>query len=68
MDIKNKLTVTRGEERGGNGGKVGDGASQGTCIKWTKTTGWGLTVGAGVWGSAGESNTEKCGTNMIELQ
>ena len=44
MEIKNKLTVTKGE--GNNRGKKGKG-HQGTCVKdpWTKTTeGEGLNV------------------------
>ena len=47
MEIKNKLTVTRGEREGTNGGK-GEGASQGTFVKdpWTKTMGEG---GSGGW-------------------
>ena len=42
MEIKNKLTVIRGEMGGDNGGKKGKG--QGTCIKdpWTKTKGRGV--------------------------
>ena len=41
MEIKNKLTVTRGEGGGDQQGKEGEGSSQETCIKdpWTKTTG-----------------------------
>ena len=37
VEIKNKLTVTRGEDGGDNGGKMGKGPP-GTCIKitWTK--------------------------------
>ena len=47
MEIKNKLTVSRGD--GNNGAKKGKGC-QGTHIKdpWTKLTGQGLTVGGGV--------------------
>ena len=42
METKNKLTVTRREEEGDNGGKKRKG-HQGTCIKdpWAWTTGWG---------------------------
>ena len=42
MEIKNKLTVTRGEEKGGQPGKKGKG-HQGTCIRnpWTKAMGDG---------------------------
>ena len=44
MEIKNKLTVTRGERGGGYRGKEGEGSSQGTGIKdpQTKTMGWGM--------------------------
>ena len=49
MEIKNKLTETRGEVKGISG-KKGKG-HQGTCIKdpWTKPT-WegGLNVGGGI--------------------
>ena len=40
MEIKNKLTVTRGERGGGKGGKKGKGCP-GTCTKdpWTKPKG-----------------------------
>ena len=46
MEIKNKLTVIRGEVGGDNGGKRGKGC-QGTCIKdtWTKLNGVGSRVG-----------------------
>ena len=66
MEVKNKLTVTRGEVGGNNGGKQGKGHQE-TCIKdpWTWTTGWGLTVGAG---QVGKSNGEKIGTTVIEKQ
>ena len=39
MEIKNKLTVTRGEEGGEYQGKEGKGSSQGAFIKdpWAKT-------------------------------
>ena len=45
MEIKNKLTVTKGVGRGGKWVKKGKG-HQGTCIKdpWTKT------MGGGLWG------------------
>ena len=49
MEIKNKLTVTRGEQSGNNGAKKGK-SHQGTCIKepWIKTPGrGGLNVGGG---------------------
>lgn len=44
---KNRLTTTRG----GGGREEREGSSSGTCMKdpWTRTTGWGLTVGAGDW-------------------
>ena len=37
MEIKNKQPVTREEGQGNNGGKEGEGSSQGTCIKDTRT-------------------------------
>ena len=53
MEVKNKLTVTRGEERGDNGGKKGKGC-QGTCIK---THGQSQQGGGGIecgrWGWVG---------------
>ena len=66
IEIKNKLTVTRGE-RGGLWGK-GKG-HQGTCIKdtWTKPKGVGLRVGGedgGVEGSSGG----KMETTVLEQQ
>ena len=53
MEIKNKLTVTRGCEERGNGGKKGK-CHQGTCIKdlWTKPK-WGMNEG-GRWGWVGQ--------------
>ena len=47
MEIKNKLTVTRGMGEGNNGGKKGKG--QVTSIKdpWTRTTGEGLNIRSG---------------------
>ena len=64
IEIKNKLTVTRG--RGGNGGKKGKG-HQGTCIKdpWTKPKGEGLRVGGG--GRAG-SGGGKMETTVLQQQ
>ena len=57
IEIKNKLTVTRGEAGGDNRRKKGK-ACSGTCIKdpWTKTTGWraGLNVGGRVWVGQGK--------------
>ena len=65
MEIKNKITVTRGEWGGDTRGKKGKG--QGTCMKdpWTWTTGWGWTVGAGV-GRNGGGQRGKIGTTVIE--
>ena len=62
MQIKNKLTVTRGEEEEGNG--VMKRKSQGACIKdtWAKSM-WG-SIECGRWGKVGwervmvESNEE----------
>ena len=63
MEIKNKLTVTRGERDSGE--KQGKG-HQGTCIKdtWTKPKGVGLRVGGGDgwgrgawWGENGDNCT-----------
>ena len=52
MEIKNKLTLTRGEVGEDNGGKRGKGC-QGTCIKdtWTKLK-WGR-IEDGRWGWLG---------------
>ena len=46
MEIRNKVTVTRGKGRGGNREEKGNGHS-GTCIKdtWTKPNGVRLMVG-----------------------
>ena len=67
MEIKNKLTVTRGERERGNRGKKGK-SCQGTCIKdpWTKPT-WegGLNVGGGIEQGGGELWGEM-GTTVIE--
>ena len=48
IEIKNKLTVTRGKWGGDNGGKKGN-RGQGTCTKdpWTKPRGLGLSVEGG---------------------
>ena len=49
---------------GGEGGKEGEGSSQGTCINdpWKWTTGWGFTgEGMGQWRVMG-----KIGTTVIE--
>ena len=64
IEIKNKLTVTRGDGEGIMGGK--EKVHQGTCIKdtWTKPKGVGSRVGGGVgwgggpwWGENGNSCT-----------
>ena len=62
-----KKCLTEGVE--GQQKKEGEGSSQGTCMKdpWQWATGWGLTGGVGV-GGAGESNTGKIGTTVIEQQ
>ena len=46
--MKNKVTITRGEGEGDNGGKKGK-SCQGTCVKdtWTKLKGIGSRVGGG---------------------
>ena len=58
MEIKNKLTVTRGEGEEANGDGEKGKPHQGTCSKdpWTKTIGGGLNVVE--VGRAGESNGE----------
>ena len=68
MEIKNKLTVTKGEV---GGGKRGEGASQGTCIEdpWAQTLGWRLMVGyRGEGGWARRKEQGKCGTTVTEQQ
>ena len=52
IEIKNKLTVTRGAGEGDNGGKKGKDC-QGTCIKdpWTKPKGG--RIEGGRWGWVG---------------
>ena len=62
--MKNKLTVTRGEGEGDNGGKKGKG-HQGTCIKdpLTKPKGEGLWAGGGGgWGGRmwWQENRDRC--------
>ena len=61
IEIKNKMTVTRGKAEGENGGTKGDG-HQGTYIKgtWTSQRGVGSRMG-GVdgWGGVGESGGRK---------
>ena len=50
MEIKNELTVTRGDGGGGKQGKQGKG-NQGTCIKdtWTKPKGSRIEGGRLRW-------------------
>ena len=62
-EIKNKLTVTRGEGQGDNRGKKGKG-HKGTGIKdpWTKPKGVRIRVGDG----AGESGGGKMETTILE--
>ena len=52
--MKNKLTVTRGEGEGDNGGKRGKGR-QGTCIKdpWMRPKMERIEGGRLGWGSGG---------------
>ena len=52
-EIKNKLTVTRGEVRGDSGEKKGKGCQE-TCIKdpWTKPNGG--RIEGGRWGWVGQ--------------
>ena len=70
MEIKNKLTVTRGEGAGGNRAKKGKG-HQGTCIKdpWTKTT-VRLRIECGRRGWVGQERVRGggVGTTVIEEQ
>ena len=54
MEIKNKLTGTRGEEEEGKQGKEGDGSIQRTCTQGQKQWGRGLNVGGGGGQSWGE--------------
>ena len=56
MEIKNKLTVTRGELGEDNEGK-------GTCTKdpHTRTMGWGLSLGAGLGWHRGEKGQGEWG-------
>ena len=62
MEIKNKLTVTRGErDNWGKQGKV----HQGRCVKntWTKPKGVGSRVGGGYgwgWGELWGGNGDNC--------
>ena len=68
IDIKNKLTVARGEVREDNGGERREGC-QGPSIKdtWTKPKeGIGSRVGYGDgWGGGGVGKME---TTVLELQ
>ena len=69
MEIKNKLTVTRGVGGGGvTGGKKGNGASKSTGIEDS----WAWTVGIIDWGSeenwVGERNGEGGRTAVTEQQ
>ena len=67
METWSRLTVTRGEDRGGQWWKEGEGTRQRTCMNdpQTWTTVWGLTVvvgrGLGGGGQRGEN-----GTTLIE--
>ena len=64
METRNRLTLMRQEGEWGEGGKKGEGSSQGTCMDdpWTWTTGQGLTVGTGGWvGGAGRAIGKKLG-------
>ena len=56
IEIKNKLTITRGGEIMGWGEGKGH---QGTCIKdpWTKPTGVGSRLGGGRVGDTGKTET-----------
>ena len=60
-ETRNKLTVAGGEE----GGKEGEGSSQGTCMNDPWRTGCRVTVGVGGVGQ-GKSNRGKIGTAVIE--
>ena len=65
MQIKNKLTATRGEKEGGYWGKEEEGSNQGTCTKdpWTRPMGRGLSLGTGVrWGKGEQwgENWDNC--------
>ena len=63
MKIKNKLTVTRGEEGGEYWGKEGEGSIQVMCMKdpWTKTMGGRIECRRWGVGRAGENNGGKWG-------
>ena len=66
MEIRNKLTVTRGEGQGDNGAKKGKGHQE-TWIKdpWTKTMG-GLNVGVGRAGESNGGNEDNCNCTTIK--
>ena len=53
IEIKNKLTVTR-EEMGGDNGGEGEKGCQGTCIKDTWTKPKGVRIEGGRWGWLGQ--------------
>ena len=64
MEIKNNLTVTRGEVGGDNGEQMGEGFS-GTTIKDTGTIPKGDGMGGGDedgwgWGERWEENEDNC--------
>ena len=67
MEIKNKLTVTRGEVGGDNGGGEGH---QGTCIKdtWTKPKRGSIKGGRWGWLGWGGSGGGKMETTILEHQ
>ena len=69
MEIKNKLTVTRGEVVRGQWEKEGKGSSQGTCIMdpWTRTT-WQGGLNVEGLGSAVKSNGRKMGTTIKKFK
>ena len=70
MEIKNKLTVTRGGWGGIQWGRKGEGASKGTQIvdswAWTKS---GSGIDGESWGDGvGVSHVEKGRTSVTEQQ
>ena len=69
MEIKTKLTVTRGEVEGDNGGQQRKGCQR-TCIKdpWTKPKGVGLRVGGGDGWGGGEHGGVKMETTVLKQQ
>ena len=64
MEIRNKLTVTRREERGSNREKEGEGSRN--MYRGPMCTDNGVEIDCGREVRAGESNEEKCGTTVIE--